>query len=160
MKPIIIFIGYNSNTDKHDVNTAIRLSTILNVSNCETYLPCRCDSILNISDETKIRMKRSEYFFFIIKGKPNKITLEEIEYASNCHLDKKKKRIFIITDKLYTKLQSINKATYLLVDKDYCQPNKYDLKIKDKVKSTVIICALLIASGMFYLGNYYNKLNS
>lgn len=96
MKPTSIFITYNPNSDIEET-LAARLHTIGAVNGFIMYLPDRFNSESHISEETKVRISRSDYFVIFSTKPLSTIVKEEIEYAFEYLRDKSK--ILAIYDK-------------------------------------------------------------
>jgi hypothetical protein len=96
MKPTTIFITYNPNSDLEET-LAARLHTIGAVNGFVMYLPDRFNSDKQISDETKARISRSDYFVIFSTKPLSPIVKDEIEHAFNYLHDKTK--ILVIYDK-------------------------------------------------------------
>ena len=95
-KPTTIFITYNPNSDLEET-LAARLHTIGAVNGFVMYLPDRFNSNKQISNETKVRISRSDYFVIFSTKPLSTIVKEEIEHAFNYLQDKSK--ILVIYDK-------------------------------------------------------------
>jgi len=96
MKTTTIFITYNPNSDT-DETLAARLHTIGAVNGFVMYLPDRYNSDTQISDETKNRIIKSDYFVIFSTKPLSNVVKEEIEFAFNYLNDKSK--ILVIYDK-------------------------------------------------------------
>lgn len=96
MKPTTIFITYNPNVESEET-LAARLHTIGAVSGFTMYLPDRFNSESEISEETKARISRSNYFVMFSTKPLSDIVKQEIEFAFNYFHDKSK--ILVIYDK-------------------------------------------------------------
>ncbi len=90
MKSIRIFITYNPNISAEQV-LAVRLHTIGAVNGFLTQLPDRYNSETILDDETKTRIKSSNYvILFSLSSKLSNIVKEEIEYAFSILQDRSK----------------------------------------------------------------------
>lgn len=96
MKPTSIFISYNPNSETEET-LAARLHTIGAVNGFVMYLPDRFNSDKQISDETKVRISRSDYFVIFSTKPLSKVVVEEIKHAFDYLHDKS--RILVIYDK-------------------------------------------------------------
>lgn len=96
MKPTSIFITYNPNSELEET-LAARLHTIGAVNGFVMYLPDRFNSNSQISNETKARISRSDYFVIFSTKPLSNVVKEEIEFAFNYLNDNSK--ILVIYDK-------------------------------------------------------------
>ncbi|OFX59613.1 MAG: hypothetical protein A2046_05270 [Bacteroidetes bacterium GWA2_30_7] len=97
MNNTTIFITYNPNTALEET-LAARLHTIGAVSGFTMYLPDRFNSENEISEESKVRISRSNYLVMFSTKSLSNIVKQEIEFAFNYLNDKSK--IIVIYDKL------------------------------------------------------------
>ncbi len=100
MKETTVFITYNPNVEFEET-LAARLHTIGVVSGFTMYLPDRFNSEKKITQETKTRISRSDYFVMFSTKRLSDVVKQEIEYAFDYFRDKSK--ILIIYDKVYDK---------------------------------------------------------
>lgn len=96
MKPTTIFITYNPNSETEET-LAARLHTIGAVNGFLMFLPDRFNSDKIVSDETKARISRSDYFVMFSTKPLSNVVKQEIEFAFNYLHDKSK--IIVIYDK-------------------------------------------------------------
>ncbi len=94
--PTTIFITYNPNSELEET-LAARLHTVGAVNGFTMYLPDRFNSETKVSEETKARISRSNYFVIFSTNPLSNIVKEEIEHAFNYLQDKSK--ILVIYDK-------------------------------------------------------------
>ncbi len=104
MKPTSIFISYNPNSAVEET-LAVRLHTIGAVNDFIMYLPDRFDSENQISEESKSRISRSNYFVIFSTKPLSNVVKEEIEYAFK-HINDKT-RIIVIYDREREKILQV-----------------------------------------------------
>jgi hypothetical protein len=96
MKPTSIFISYNPNSELEET-LAYRLHTIGAVNGFTMYLPNRYNFENQLSEESKSRISRSDYFVVFSTIGLSNVVKEEIECAFEYLQDKSK--ILVIYDK-------------------------------------------------------------
>lgn len=110
-----VFISYNPQSDV-EMTLAVRLHTIGGVNGLQINLPDRMSfQRPNLTEETKHRIRTSQYFLVFSTGSLSATVSQEIQYAFTTYNDSSK--IIVIYDKhIGGNLQLAKKCTEIFID--------------------------------------------
>lgn len=134
MKLPTIFISYNPNSELEQV-LAVRLHTLGAVHGFNMLLPDRDANSVEISPETKSRIKSSDYFILFSTSRISPLIKQEIEIAASKIHDKSK--ILIVYDVSLGVLNHTGAFTQVLVDRTWPVDKIVD-KIIGEIKKSQI----------------------
>ncbi len=133
-----IYITYNPKAALEET-LAVRLQTIGAVNGFEAFLPDRYTSNRYVNDETRYRIKASDYFVLFLTGPLSTLVAEEIKVAYQHFRDKK--NIIIIyeeslTDEQLDSIRHYSEATLIPFEPDVDTPDVIVKQIIEQISGT------------------------
>ncbi len=130
MKPTTVFVTYNPGND-FEQTLAVRLHTIGAVHGFNMLMPDRFNGSIVLNNETKFRIRSSDYFILFSTSTLTSIVQQEINTAF-AHLNDKSK-ILIIYNKVKNLQHSAN-CTEVIIDAGKDTPQQILDKIIQAIK--------------------------